>query len=295
MPLNHDEPLRVLVAGGTGMLGHACVTAFAGRFELAATVRDPTSAAAASLGVALHPFDVWTGSAEELLADTKPDIVVNCIGLVKQLPEAQRPRAAVRVNALLPHELAEACEESGVRLIHISTDCVFSGELPLGQRYQETHSPDPVDLYGASKLLGEVSAPHLTIRTSIIGPELQRESGLLEWFRAQNGNAVSGYTRAVFSGVTTATLARLLAELIEEHADLAGLYHVAAEPIAKYDLLVALREVLELNCEINPVDEPTVNRALDPGRFMVATGLSLPSWPEMLHVYRSEVADRRLT
>lgn len=209
--VTHGAPLmmrqRALILGGTGMLGHACAAAFRSRLDVHATVRDTASSVAAALDVPVRRFDAWTDDIDEVIQTTRPDVVVNCIGLVKQLREANRPRAAIRLNALFPHEVAEACAAHGARLIHVSTDCVFSGDLPLGSRYTEDAAPDPADLYGRSKLLGEVGAPCLTVRTSIIGPELERRSGLLEWFRAQHGGAATGYTRAVFSGVTTTTLA----------------------------------------------------------------------------------------
>ena len=273
------------------MLGHACAAAFRSRLDVHATVRDTASSVAAALDVPVRRFDAWTDDIDEVIQTTRPDVVVNCIGLVKQLREANRPRAAIRLNALFPHEVAEACAAHGARLIHVSTDCVFSGDLPLGSRYTEDAAPDPADLYGRSKLLGEVGAPCLTVRTSIIGPELERRSGLLEWFRAQHGGAATGYTRAVFSGVTTTTLAELLAAVIEHHPGVAGLYHIAAEPISKYDLLLLLRDALAIDCEITPAREPVVNRALDGRTFASETGLEVPSWQEMLTIYRESVAD----
>ena len=275
---------RLLVMGGTGMLGHVCVAAAGPRFDVHASVRDPQAAAA--LGAELHAFDVWDGDIEQLVGRLRPAVVFNCIGLVKQLPEATRSRATVRLNALFPHELAEACDRAGARLIHVSSDCVFSGNLALGRRYREDDPADPEDLYGRSKLLGEVAAPALTLRTSIIGPELRRASGLLEWLRGQAGRDVRGFTRALFSGMTTSALAEIMVALAERHPELAGLYHLAAEPISKYDLLVALNERLELGCRVTAVDEPVVNRALDPSRFTEATGLAPPAWDEMLDAYR---------
>lgn len=279
-------PTRVLVLGGSGMVGSACVRVFSERFtEVHATVRDPVGSAAAGLSADLHGFDVWTDRVDDLLESVRPDAVVNAVGLVKQLREAARPRAAIRLNALFPHEVGEACEAAGARLVHVSTDCVFSGRLPLGIRYTEEHIPDPDDLYGRSKLLGEVGAPALTIRTSIIGRELERSSGLLEWFRGQGGGSVSGYTKAIFTGLTTVTLAGLVADLLEFHADLAGLYHVASDPISKYDLLARLRDVLGIDCDISPVQEPVINRALDGSRFAAETGLTVPGWEQMLAAF----------
>jgi dTDP-4-dehydrorhamnose reductase len=281
----------VLILGATGMLGHACVSVLGPRFEVTGTVRDPDSAAGAALDVPVARFDAWTDRVEEVIAAAAPEVVINCIGLVKQLPEASRPRAAIRLNALFPHEAAEACEAFGARLIHVSTDCVFSGRLPLGSAYAEDATPDPEDLYGRSKLLGEVSEPALTIRTSLIGPELERRSGLLEWFRAQAGATITGFRRAIFSGLTTVAFAELLAGVIAGCPELAGTYHVASEPISKYDLLVALRAALELECEIVGAEEPVINRALDGRRFAAATGLGVPTWGQMISGYREPARD----
>jgi dTDP-4-dehydrorhamnose reductase len=272
------------------MLGSACVRVFRERFgELHATVRSLDAPAAATLGAELHAFDVWWDNFEDLFASVRPDAVVNCIGLVKQLEEAKRPRAAIRLNALFPHEVAEVCGSAGARLLHVSTDCVFAGKLPLGQSYREDHVPDASDLYGLSKLLGEVSAPALTVRTSIIGPELERSSGLLEWFRRQEGGSVTGFTQAIFTGLTTTALAHLLADVLESQPHLAGLYHVAAEPISKYDLLLLLRETLGIDCEISPAEVPVINRALDGRQFVADSGLTVPSWEQMMTAYSEKI------
>jgi dTDP-4-dehydrorhamnose reductase len=287
-PVSSVKP-SALVLGATGMLGHAVIAELAtADFDVHATIRDRGRAGTLeSIAVAqLHEFDATRDSVAELVEAIEPRTVINCIGLVKQLEAASEPLPAIRVNALFPHECAAACESLGTRFIHISTDCVFSGELPLGEAYTEEHQPDPHDMYGLTKQLGEVVAPRaLTLRTSIIGWELERSSGLLEWFAAQDGGAVNGFTRAIFSGLTTRALARVLAWLITEHPELSGLYHVSSEPIDKYTLLRALRDVLAIDVEIVPVDEPVVNRALNSERLRDLTGLTVPSWDEMLAEY----------
>ena len=271
---------RVLVLGATGMLGHEVLDAFRTDFETQTTARPGVEVD----GVVAHPFDALSDDPDLIFAAARPDVAINCIGLVKQRPEAGDIEAAIRLNALLPHRLAEAAERHGSRLIQISTDCVFSGDLPLGERYGEEWVPDPRDAYGQTKLLGEIAGDgHLTLRTSIIGWELERRSGLLEWFAAQPAGAtVSGFRHAIFSGLTTPALSNLLVALVRDHPGLDGLYHVAARPIAKFDLLLALRETLAARVEVVPADEPVVNRALDPTRFHQATGLEAPSWDAML-------------
>jgi dTDP-4-dehydrorhamnose reductase len=268
------------------MLGHEVVRGLSDRMEVHATVRDPVAARRHGLEGELHAFDATRPETlAGVLEGIRPAAVVNCIGLVKQLEEATRPASAITLNALFPHQVAAACAEQRTRLIHVSTDCVFSGELEAPLRYTEDDTPDARDLYGLSKLLGEVNARGaLTIRTSIIGWELERASGLLEWLVSQAGKPVRGFAGAIFSGLTTRALTAVIEELLVEH----GLYHVASEPISKYDLLVALDDALELGCTIERVDEPRINRALDPSRFHEATAIEIPSWREMIASYPRE-------
>lgn len=268
------------------MLGHAAANALARDFDVVASIRARELALREELPAELVRFDARTDSVADLLDQVRPDAVLNAIGLVKQLPEGQSPEAAIRLNALFPHEVAEACASRGVRLVHISTDCVFSGALPHPARYTEEDLPDARDVYGRSKLLGEViDPPGLTLRTSIIGRELERASGLLEWFAGCSGKKVHGFTRARFSGLTTRELSRLVGRVLREHPELTGLWHVAAEPIDKYSLLLKLRDVLRLDCDVIPRDDPVINRALDGTRFEAATGYRAPSWDEMLEEY----------
>ncbi len=272
------------------MLGHEVVRGLSDRFEVHATVRDLDVARRHGVGGELHAFDAREPEAlDGLLDSVRPAAVVNCVGLVKQLEEASRPASAIALNSLFPHQVAAAAAERGARLIHVSTDCVFSGELEAPRRYTEEHTADARDLYGLSKLLGEVNAPGaLTIRTSIIGWELERASGLLEWLVSEAGKPVRGFAGALFSGLTTRALTGVIEELLVEHRSLDGLYHVASEPISKFDLLVALDEALGLGCSIERVDEPRINRALDPSRFQEATAIEIPSWESMIASYPSE-------
>ena len=276
-------PPRVLVLGGSGMLGHKLWQVFSGRFDTYVTLRGRDSALA-RLGIDPERT-VPNVSAETFetvvraVADVRPQVVVNCIGIVKQAPEARDPLSSILVNSLLPHRVAELCRAAGARLIHVSTDCVFSGSAG---RYTEADIPDPEDLYGRSKLLGEVAdGACLTVRTSIVGRELRRSNGFLEWFLAQAGGSVRGFRRAIFSGLSTAALAEVLAEVISDHPELAGLRHVASEPISKFDLLQLLKDAYGLEVEIVPDDDVVSDRSLDGKRFEQETGLRRKTWPEM--------------
>lgn len=284
----------ILILGGTGMLGHTLWRACRERMETRATVR---AESAESAGVPLEdPAGAIFGvraeapeTVERALDLAQPDVVVNCIGVVKQATVAKDAVGMVRLNSLFPHELAASCEPRGVRLVHVSTDCVFSGRHG---GYSEHDTPDPVDLYGRSKLAGEPSGAHvLTLRTSMIGWELGgRRQGLLEWFAAQRGGSVGGYTRALFSGPTTPVLSRAILAAVEH--DLSGTWHVAAEPIAKHDLLLALRSALEMDVEVVPDDALVIDRSLDASAFRAATGWAAPTWEQMVAELAAEAPAR---
>lgn len=277
--------MRVLVLGAGGMLGHKLWQCFRDRFDTWAAARsayaryeryglfDPRRFLG---GVEVADFDSVAGAVLRVHAD----VVVNCIGIVKQAPEARDPDAAMTVNGLFPHRLAHLCQAAGSRLIHISTDCVFSGEKG---RYKEEEECDARDVYGLTKFLGEVDgAGCLTLRTSFVGRELEAGHGVVEWFLAHPDGAVPGYTRAVFSGLTTQALADLIAELIEHHPSLRGVYHVSSHPLSKHTLLCLLRAAYQTRVEIEPDPGPKIDRSLDSSRLRAATGLSPETWPRMV-------------
>jgi dTDP-4-dehydrorhamnose reductase len=271
--------VKVLVLGGSGMLGHKVCEVFAPRFETYATVRStpPLRLAAERVlaGVSAEDFE----SVRRAVNHVRPDALVNCIGIIKQLPAGKEAIPSITVNALFPHQLAEIAADADARMVQISTDCVFSGRKGT---YTEDDEPDPPDLYGRTKLLGEATNDHtLTIRTSIVGRELSGANGLLEWFLSQPG-PVRGFTKAIFSGLTTTELAGTLAVVLEEHRNLRGLWHVASEPIDKYELLHEFARVYERDVEIEPDDSVRIDRSLDDARFRSVTGTTRPTWSRML-------------
>lgn len=212
-------------------------------------------------------------------AKAQPDVVINCVGLVKQLATAGNPLVAVPINTLLPHRLASLCAVAGSRLIHISTDCVFSGAKG---NYVESDFADADDLYGRSKFLGEVDYPHaITLRTSIVGHELAGARSLIGWFLAQQGR-VNGFTRAIFSGLPTTELARVVQDFVLPKPELSGTYHVSAEPIDKFQLLKLVAQIYEKEIDIIPDHSLVIDRSLNSKRFRDATGYVAPPWQVLI-------------
>ena len=285
--------MKVLVLGGDGMLGHQVAGRLSHPHDVVATVRTPptddVSTALAGCRV-VSGFDVRVPAAtKDLLLAARPEVVVNAVGIVKQRSEAADPLESIEVNSLFPHRLAIECNLAGARLIHISTDCVFSGNRG---DYNEADNPDPVDLYGRSKLLGEPARPDcLTIRTSMIGLELAHFSSLIEWFIGQPGD-VRGYTKARWNGLTTIELARVIDMLATEHPELHGTWHVSGETVSKYDLLASLAAMIGRRTAVVPDDSVVIDRSLNSDRFREAARYQPPSSEAMLSELASAVLER---
>lgn len=278
--------MKILILGGSGMLGHRLWINLSRLHETWVTVRGDGSELPVlpefpprqyiRAAVDALNFDQVTRA----LASIQPDLVINCIGLIKQQGHiAKDPLFAISLNAMLPHRVSLICRAAKIRMIHISTDCVFSGKKG---NYTEADQSDAEDLYGRTKFLGEVSYPHtVTMRISIIGRELRTRMGLIEWFLSQQA-AIHGYRKAIYTGFTTDEISRIILEKVIPNSDLRGVYHVSSEPISKYDLLVMAREILKHKVEILPEDEFFCDRSLDSSRFRLEAGYVPPSWENML-------------
>jgi dTDP-4-dehydrorhamnose reductase len=287
--------MRILILGGDGMLGHMLFTRLKTKYDVKATLRQDLKAYQ-NMGIfntdnSYSGVDVRTNDRLiEVLAAYDPDAIVNAVGIVKQRPSAKESIPSIEINSLFPHRLALLCQVTGARLIHLSTDCVFSGRKG---NYSEDDTPDPDDLYGKTKLLGELYENHcITLRTSMIGFELSRKNSLLEWFTSQKG-PVKGYKKGVFSGFTTIELSRIIDDLIMKHPDSHGLYHVSSEPISKYDLLSLVKRYLDLNVPIEKDEIFSCDRSLDSSRFRREFNYQPPSWEEMVQELCRDIKSRK--
>jgi dTDP-4-dehydrorhamnose reductase len=290
-----EAEMNILILGGGGMLGHQLCLKLKECGEIYAVFRKSASlyeryclVASANAFGDLDVTDLL--ALKKVIASVRPQVVVNAAGIVKQRKDAKAAIPSISVNALLPHVLAERCRDIDARLIHFSTDCVFSGNRGA---YIEADNPDPLDLYGRSKLLGEIEGEGcLTLRTSIIGWELENRTGLLEWFATQRGRKIEGYRKAIYTGLSTTAMAELVKKVIIEHPELSGIFHVASAPINKFDLLTNLADQLGWrDIRIHPQGQFKCDRSLIGSRFETLTGWHPPSWDEMLAGLAAEWAN----
>jgi len=276
---------RVLILGANGMLGHKLYQVLSPDFDVTGTIRgdyrDINKYGFFRQSQILPHLDAMKiDQLEQAIVKTKPEVVINCIGVVKSLVEKVGISDTTWLNAQLPHQLYQICRSKAIRLIHISTDCVFSGKKG---NYREDDPSDANDIYGKTKYLGEVKGDGaLTIRTSIIGRELAGTNGLLEWFLANRGGKVQGYTNAIFSGFPTLHLSRIIADIIMKHQGLNGIYHVASEPISKFNLLTLINNAFGLNIEIEEYPDYRIDRSLDGTLFRKETGFAPLPWQQMV-------------
>ena len=273
------------------MLGHQAVRVLATDHEVWGACRNPSELP--DLGVPaeriIGGLDATSGaSADALLARVRPEVVINAAGIVKQRSAAKDAIPSITVNSLWPHLVAAAAARYGARMIHVSTDCVFSGAKGM---YTEEDPPDDADLYGRSKLLGEVVDRDnaVTLRTSIIGWQLGEPTGLVGWFAAHRTEPLKGFRKAVFSGLTTRVLTEVIRDVVMPDPSLSGLWHVSAKPIDKFALLSQLADHLGWTIDLTPVDQPVIDRSLDSRRFRDRTGWSPPAWDQMLRQLASEL------
>lgn len=283
--------MKILIVGATGMLGYSLFSNLynSAKIEAYGTVRNIDSIAARFAGMEENIFtgvDVNSLSKlKSILQTLKPDMVINCIGLIKQHSISKQHLNAVQINSLLPHQLAALCDENGGKLIHFSTDCVFDGVKGL---YLEHDKPDAQDLYGRSKCLGEVDyAPHLTLRTSIIGHELNSSVSLIDWFLSQKVK-VGGFSKAIFSGLPTCYIAQLIIDKSEELLATTGLYHLSADPINKYDLLKLVAEVYQKKISIIPNDSLLINRSLNSSKLQSEINFRPSRWDELIQLMHAD-------
>jgi dTDP-4-dehydrorhamnose reductase len=277
--------MKVLVLGGNGMLGHKLVQVFQGKFDVWTTLREGFESYE-KFGIFEREKTVCEVDAEKFetvrnaIEFIKPDVIINAIGIIKQLPSSNNVVKTLTINSIFPHLVAETAQKVNARFIEISTDCVFSGKKG---NYSEQDLPDAYDLYGKSKHLGEVTGENcLTLRTSIIGRELLTANSLVDWFLSNRGKTVKGYVNAIYSGFPTIVLAEIIADLLIKQPKLNGLYHLSSEPINKFDLLSLIRDAYKADIEIERFEGFSTDKSLNSDKFRQETGFFPRNWERMI-------------
>lgn len=285
--------MKILILGGGGMLGHKLIQCWQNKYDVWSTIRTDYTK--------YQRFEFFNQnrivenvevenlqSIERTIREIQPNVIVNAVGIIKQLPSAKNVIKTLQINSIFPHQLAELGEKYGARLITISTDCVFSGSKG---DYTEADMTDAQDLYGKSKNLGEVTSENcLTLRTSIIGRELDGAHSLVEWFLSNQGETVKGYVKAIYTGFPTVVFADIIADLIENHPHLSGLYQVSSEPINKYELLKLIRDAYQADIRIEPFEGFVIDRSLDSTKFRNAVGFKPLEWRKMVEMMADDNA-----
>lgn len=277
---------RILILGVTGMLGHTLFKELNKNdsFEVFGTTRNKSGLNGYFTEEELLKIrgNVDADNFETVIraiASVQPTIIINCIGIIKQLPISRDPLTAITVNAQLPHRLSLVTRTANARLIHISTDCVFDGKKG---NYAEKDLSTAEDLYGKTKFLGEVHYPHcITLRTSIIGHELKTNYSLVDWFMSQQGE-INGFTKAIYSGFPTIEMVNIISNYVIPNKELSGLYHVSSEAISKYDLLNIIKDVYKKEIKINAFGDFVLDRSMNSDKFQKITGYIAPSWEKLV-------------
>jgi dTDP-4-dehydrorhamnose reductase len=281
--------MKLLILGGSGMVGHTLIKQLSAKHEVFTILRDKMDLQSSKFFEKILKKDrcVLIDDINQyenlniIIKQISPDIIINCIGVIKQRNDIKNTLNMIRINSLLPHILNDICHTNKIKLIHLSTDCVFSGNKG---NYKESDNPDPIDKYGESKLLGEINeGSSLTIRTSFIGPELFNKKSLFEWIKSQKNTEIDGFENAIYSGLTTLTFAQVIENIIDKHLDLSGVWQVSSDSISKFELIKMINQKFNLNIKINRNSSFQCNRSLNSSKFKKKTAIKIPSWESMIN------------
>ena len=282
---SNNYKYRILILGINGMIGHKLFNYFSRQniFETIGVLRRFQNNFDTGKKIIEDENFTFPDKLESLIDNISPDLVINCVGIVKQNPKIKEVKNSFYLNSILPNLLNLICKNKDIRLLTFSTDCIFSGQKGF---YKEHDLADSIDTYGRSKYLGEIKEHNksITLRTSFIGKELNTKRGLLEWFISQCElkKNIYGYKRAIYSGLPTIEIAKVIHKYIIPNQNLRGLYHLSSEPIDKYTLLNLIKETYKLNIKINEDCDRVIDRSLNSSKFRAETGFEPLNWEELV-------------
>ena len=278
--------MRILILGADGMIGHKIAQSLED-FELILASRKSISLK--SIGIikgkmVLH--NLITDSLDLLLDSTTPDIIINCAGITTRRGVEDNIVNTGLLNSELPHKLDSWANLNSKKLIHFSTDCVFSGNRG---NYLDNDFADADDIYGKSKALGEVDSPNtLTLRCSMIGRELYNFTELFEWLLKNKNKKIEGYSNTFYSGITTVRMGIILNQILKKNLNLSGIYNISSTPISKFDLLIKLSNAFNLNVEVKQNTNNKSNKVLISEKFTEITGIYPPNWDDLISEFKED-------
>ena len=279
--------MKILLLGGGGLAGNTFIKyflSFKNRYSIGVTFSEHES----NYNLNLDNQSISTfyninafkyNLVSSVINDYKPQVIINTIGLTKRISNTIDPKLSIYLNSYFPHLLLKTSNEKDIKLIHLSTDCIFSG---YNGNYSEDSIPDALDIYGKTKFLGELNEKNaLTLRTSILGPEIRRFLGIYSWFINQKTD-VFGFDKAFFSGITSLELAKIIFHIIDHNYDLYGIYNLASEKISKFELLNIIKKIKKMNINIIKSDSEIYDRSLNNKKFRSVSEYKVPNWENMI-------------
>ena len=278
--------MKILILGGNGMIGHKIFQVLNEDFKntwvlIRKKKRDLPYVNFFNSNI-IEGFELEDDKTLfSFLDNFNPDIIINAVGITIRRGVNKKISKSIFINSLLPNLLEDWVDRMpNKRLIHLSTDCVFNGELGS---YNEESIPNATDIYGRTKILGEVKGSNtITLRSSMIGRELENFTELFEWVISQKGSRIKGFNNAIYSGITTIRMARYIKLIIMNFPKLSGLFNVSSEPISKYNLIKLLNKNFDLNLTIEIENSYKTNKVLDSGKFFNLISLSPPTWEDLI-------------
>ena len=279
--------MKILVTGIDGMIGHKIVQSLSKEFQVFGSTRKKIKSiniGAEKCEIINHDF--ITDNKLGLIDEIDPDIIINCVGITIRRGLNNSIENTKKLNSDLPHKLNHWVETNNKKLIHLSSDCVFSGKKG---NYSDDSIPDANDLYGISKSNGEVTGNNaLTIRCSIVGREIYNHTELFEWLYSMKNQKIEGYKNVIYSGVTSTWMGKTINHIIKNNIDLTGIYNISAVPISKYDLLVKLADIFDLNVDISINSNIKSNKVLISKKFTEITGINSPNWNDLIVDFKAD-------
>jgi len=279
--------MRILILGIDGMIGHKIAQSLSQDYEVIGSTRKDVNHQKIGLNnCLLYKKDFIIDDQNVFFNKISPDVIINCIGITTRRGISRNMSNTDFINSRFPHKISEWVSIKNRRLIHFSTDCVFSGKKG---DYLDDDKPDANDIYGMSKAKGEIdNNSSLTLRCSMIGREIYNHTELFEWLYSMKNKDIEGYANVIYSGVTTFWMGDVIKKILKNNISLSGIYNISSEPISKYHLLLKLSDAFKLNVNVSANLNIKSNKVLNSKKFAEITGIIPPNWDDLIPYFKND-------